>query len=376
MRVAILQDQLRSGGTERQALAIAQGLSALGAETHLVVFRQGGALDDETQGKPYQTHFLPQRLLPADWRAPGLRRLLANLQPDAVIAMGRMANCHLGLLCLRRPPNCALVATFRTGRSIPILHRVALRRADAFVANSRHALARLTIEVNLLADHRAHVIYNGCLRDFDTIIPSFHPANSPTPSPVGQAFLPVSSPASPPSLHLVSISMFRPQKQQLRLIRLCSELPPELNWRLTLAGDGPTLAQCQAETRRLNLQQRVSFPGLLKDPRSLYAAADIAVHVSDAESLPNFLVEAQMAGLPVVAYDTDGVSETFDPGESGFLIRHGDEPGFRSAIVALASNPARALRMSDNARARAKSLFSLDAQSQHYFALVNKLSAP
>ncbi len=356
LRVAILQDHLRSGGTERQALAIAEGLSQRGAETHLVVFRQGGALDEQTIDKPFQTRFLPQRLLPANWRAPGLRRLLADLQPNAVIAMGRMANCHLGLLCLRPPANCALVATFRTGRSIPFLHRVALRRADAFVANSRHALARIANEVNLPADHRAHVIYNGCLRDFDSSIPSFQPADSR-------------------ALHLVSISMFRPQKQQLRLIRLCSELPPELNWRLTLAGDGPTLAQCQAESRRLNLQQRISFPGLLKAPRSLYAAADIAVHVSDAESLPNFLVEAQMAGLPVVAYDTDGVSETFEPGESGFLVRHGDEPGFRSAIAALATNPQLALRMSENARQRAKALFSLAAQSDHYFALVKKLSA-
>ncbi len=271
--------------------------------------------------------------------------------------MGRMANCHAGLLA-KEKRDYKLFATFRTGRSIPYLYRRALNDADHIVANSQEALRRINAEYSIHRLDTSTVIYNGCIRDFETHIPT-----------VGSDLVS----RSPTPIHLASISMFRPQKKQIRLIQICSKLPSSLNWKLTLAGEGPTRNACQAEAQRLGLTDRIHFPGLLKDPRSLYFDADIAVHTSDQESLPNFLVEAQMSGLPVIAYDVNGVGETFLDQESGILISHRDEVAFLAALQKLATDQPLRLQMGDAARTYAHKNFSLKSQTTAYARLFNSL---
>ena len=365
MRVALIQDHLRSGGTERQTLAIAEGLQRAGVETQVIVFRRGGTLDAEAQAGSFETFFLNQGPFRFDWFALGLRSQLKRFAPDVVFTMGRMANCHAGILCLRRPNTVgAIVATCRTGRSIPFLHRLALRHADHVVANSQSALSRLKTDLGPDLAKSATVVHNGCLRNFDTLTPSF-PSPEPRTTHHSQNSV----------LRLCSVSMFRPQKRQSHLLRICSQLPGDINWRLVLAGDGPTFDACKAEARRLGIENRVEFPGLLNDPRSLYSASDIAVHASNRESLPNFLVEAQMAGLPVVAYDVDGVSETFRHAASGFLVPLDDESAFRSALVRLCRDPELRATQSEAARHHAQARFSLEAQNRAYFELVESLAS-
>ncbi|MCA1748723.1 MAG: glycosyltransferase, partial [Sphingomonadales bacterium] len=54
------------------------------------------------------------------------------------------------------------------------------------------------------------------------------------------------------------------------------------------------------------------------------SAFDIFWQTSASEGLPNALIEAQFAGLPVIAFDVGGVGETFIDGETGVLVPSGD----------------------------------------------------
>ncbi len=354
MRVAFIQDHLRSGGTENQTIHIADGLAQSGYETHVVVFRKGGALDKLAQSKSFTLTFLNQGLLKTDWFAPGLKKQIDSIAPDVVIAMGRMGNCHAGLLC-RSERRYTIIATFRTGRAIPYLNRKALAEANFLVANSYEALRRLERTYDIKREEST-VIYNGCIRDFNTSVPSFRNEAS------------VEAP-----IRLASISMFRPQKMQIRLLHICSKLKTSTPWQLVLAGDGPELQRCKDEAEKLNIADRVEFTGLLKDPKALYYESDIAVHASRAESLPNFLVEAQMAGLPVIAYDVGGVGECFVDGESGFLIDHEDEARFVERLEYLIDSKAVRLQMSEAAREYAEQHFTPQAQLKAYINLLRKL---
>ncbi len=349
MRILLLQDYLRNGGTEQQTLAIAGGLAAANVETHVVVFRRGGTLDSQAENQAYQLHYLKQGPLKTDWFAPSLRKFLAQIKPDVLIPMGRMANCHAGLLPRKRPYK--LVASLRTGKTIPYLYRRALRRADRLVANSQNALSRLKSQYGIHTPDTSNVIYNGCIRDFQKATPN---SNTTT--------------------HLCSVSMFRTQKRQIRLIRICSKLPSDIDWKLTLAGTGPTRKACQAETIRLGLTERITFPGFLADPRDLYQSADIALHVSKQESLPNFLIEAQMAGLPVIAYDVNGVSETFIHEQSGYLVPYQNESQFLDKLISLIRNPDRKRAFSKAALNHAQFNFSLQKQTAAYKALLKSLN--
>jgi len=148
-----------------------------------------------------------------------------------------------------------------------------------------------------------------------------------------------------------------------------------LNWRLVLAGDGPTRNSCICEAEKLGIADRVEFPGLLKDPSPLYFESDIAVHTSEQESLPNFLVEAQMAGLPVIAYQAGGVAETFEDEKSGYLVSQGDEETFLKRLNFLIKSPDLRLQMSQAARDYAMRHFTPRAQLKAYRALLQKLKS-
>ena len=356
MRIAFIQEHLRNGGTENQTLHIAHGLAKAGIDTHVIVFRLGGVLDRKADSSDFHLHFLNQGPLKTDWFAPGLKSLLDSLDIDVLIAMGRMANCQAGLLCSARR-NFKIISTFRTGKTIPWLQRRALKRSDHLVSNSHEALRRIK-ELYAIDRPESTVIYNGCIRSSlqgGGGSPS-RPKNEPTP------------------LRLVSASMFRPEKKQSRLIRICAQLPNTIDWRLTLAGDGPERDSCIAEAQHLNIADRVTFPGLLANPTELYQNSDIAIHASSKESVPNFLVEAQMAGLPVIAYDVGGVCETFLPDESGFLVEHANEDAFVERLKTLAESPDLRLRMSDAGRDYAQRNFTPKAQLQRYIELLNKLN--
>ncbi len=352
MRIAFIQDHLRNGGTENQTLHLANGLAKKGMEIHVIVFRRGGILDEKAAQSKFTLHFLDQGPLKTDWFAPGLNALLRSLGIDIAIPMGRMANCQAGLLVSRKRP-FKIVATFRTGKRIPFLQRRALRQADQVVANSCEALARIK-SVYGIENPNSAVIYNGCIRD----------SRSEQASLQKRAQTPI---------QLVSVSMFRPEKKQIRLLRICSQLPKHFDWRLTLAGQGPQRDSCIQEAVKLRISDRTHFPGLLADPTALYQSSHIAIHASSKESLPNFLVEAQSFGLPVVAYNVDGVGETFLNEKSGFLIENENEGQFIEKLSRIIESHDLRLQMSQAAREYARQHFSSETQITTYIKLFNQL---
>lgn len=106
MKILVVQDHLRSGGTERQTVLLAHGFATAGHETHLVTFRPGGALWPDAATLPAGLHLrsLQQRDTRLDWWAPGLVRHARQLAPEVVLLMGRMANCYGSALQKPSPP--------------------------------------------------------------------------------------------------------------------------------------------------------------------------------------------------------------------------------------------------------------------------------
>ncbi len=152
MNIVILQDYLRSGGTERQSILLGRAFAAAGHATALVTFRPGGALWGTA--RPLEPRALQPFDLGLDWFAPGLGRAVRDLDPAIVLAMGRMANCRAGRLQRlldRSERRGAVVATLRTGKPLPWLFRRSLRAVRHVVANSEEARERLTGREGLAA---------------------------------------------------------------------------------------------------------------------------------------------------------------------------------------------------------------------------------
>lgn len=365
MKILLIQDHLRNGGTERQSVLLANAIAAAGHETTLLTFRPRGTLD-ATVDPRVRRHALQGFDLRWDWFAPGLFRTCARSQPDVILCMGRMANVWAGSL-QRRQPQTAVIATMRTGRKLPCLYRRSLRLCRHIVANSQEA------RENLLAGH-------GLPARKISVIPNalvFPPAAASGPEEAAsRRELRDHYGAGPDTTVLLCVAMFRPEKNQRELIAIAAGLPAGFDWQLWLAGDGPTRAACEQLVAARSLGSRIRFPGFQSDPSPLYRAADLAVHASWSEALSNFLIEAQAHGLPAVAYEAQGVRECFLPERTGWCIPRDDRAAFRDAIARWhAQSPAARAECAAAARARARDAFAPARQITAYLELFTNLSS-
>ena len=359
MKILIVQDYLRSGGTERQSVFMATAFAQAGHEVTLLTFRPRGVLELETEQQPFAFRSLQPFDTRLDWFAPGLLKTVAEAPPDLVLCMGRMANCYAGFI-QRRVPRAAVICTMRTGKLLPYLFVRSLRLSRHIIANS-HVAKRVLTDVYDVPAHRIAVIHNSVINFTDEKAPRnhalrrFHGATAAT-------------------VVLLNVAMFRPEKNQRELIELCAKLPGYLDWQLWLAGDGPARKKCARLAHDLGLGSRVKFLGYQSDPTPLYLAADLAVLASQSESLPNFLIEAQLHGVPAIAYDVVGVGECFVPDRSGYLIRNHDQSGFVAALDRLIRQPAERQRFAHQGREHAQANFVPARQMQAHLSLFRELT--
>lgn len=91
--------------------------------------------------------------------------------------------------------------------------------------------------------------------------------------------------------------------------------PATLVW----AGDGPLLDDARKRAARLGLTDRVRLLGNRTDVPEILPAFDVFAMSSRYEGLPCVIVEAQRAGIPVVATTVNAVPDLVSPGETGLL---------------------------------------------------------
>src|ERR1019366_34285 len=92
---------------------------------------------------------------------------------------------------------------------------------------------------------------------------------------------------------------------------------------LLVVGSGPAAA-LNAEAKVLGLNGRVVFAGERADVPALLPGLTLYVQPSRFEGMPNALMEAMAAGLPVVASAVDGITELINDGVDGWLVPPGD----------------------------------------------------
>src|SRR5688572_1655024 len=157
MKIVVIQDFLRSGGTERQSILLANAFAAEGHATTLLTFRPGGVLESTVASNVTRRALQPfdSRL---DWFAPALSSEVRRSGPDVIVCMGRMANCYSGAL-QREFFNIPVLATMRTGKRLPVLFRRSLATVSHIVANSRDARDTL-VRKHAIESEKISVIHN------------------------------------------------------------------------------------------------------------------------------------------------------------------------------------------------------------------------
>ena len=141
---------------------------------------------------------------------------------------------------------------------------------------------------------------------------------------------------------LITVAMMRPGAKgaSYRLLADALRRLEERRWALLIAGDGPARPEVEAAFAGIGPVRFLSRLGQAAVHR-LHAAADLAVWPALGEAYCMALVEAQAAGVPVVAGMRRGIATVVEDGKTGLLTPEGDEDAFARAVAALLGDPAR-----------------------------------
>jgi glycosyltransferase involved in cell wall biosynthesis len=136
---------------------------------------------------------------------------------------------------------------------------------------------------------------------------------------------------------ILSVGRLETEKNPLLLADIAARLPE--GWRLVVCGEGPLEGELRARIAELGVEDRVDLRGYLPIDgglMDLYRSSDAFLHVSWTEGVPQVLMEAFAAGLPVVATAVGGVPAAV--GDAALQIPPGDAGAAAGALERLASD--------------------------------------
>lgn len=144
----------------------------------------------------------------------------------------------------------------------------------------------------------------------------------------------------PGSRVLITVGRLDHQKGIDLLLSAISLMKPlEDDVHFLIVGDGEQAQTLRQQTIRDGLPARVHFIGRRDDVPSLLAASTALVLPSRWEGMPNVILEAMAAGLPVIATDVEGIAELVRDRVTGLIVPPENPVELASAICWLLTEP-------------------------------------
>ena len=325
------------GGSERHLLTLLPALAAKGVDVRFVGLDMPGA------DPFYEELSVPFERLKRPWKLPwALRRG----KPDIVHTHLVHADVY-GAITTTAP----IVSTkhnpdpFRLG---PWRHaeRMLARRAKRIIAIS-DAVRRFSIDEVGLPPEKFELVYYG----LDELPRPWAP-NPPLQLPEGPL--------------LLCVGRLVVQKGIDTAIRSLPRIPEAA---LLVLGDGPGRAALLRLANELEVGDRVLMPGRVGDIAAIYKRADLLVHPARWEGFGLAMLEAMLAGKPVVATEAGSAPELVVDGETGVIVPASDPPGMAAAVNIILGEPDLARRYGTRGLERARAEFSVEKMTRGTLAV-------
>lgn len=360
LRLFMMMDSLRTGGSERQFALMAGAFRRGPFDLYLgCIQRCGKFLEDlgEIGEYPLGGSFLTLQALHSLSRLVGLLRRTR-------IEVAQSFDLYTNLMLMPAARLARVPVVIASQRQLgdlltPMKRRVqniVFRWADRIVCNSLAAADQLVREG--LPKTKLTVISNGLPPGaFQEAVPAF-----------------------PPKPGVMRIGMIARMNERAKNHALFLRAAAGVATRFPLAdfvlvGDGPFRKECEEFARQLGIGPRTHFLGERHDITSVLAALDVVVSPSRSESLSNAILEAMAAGRPVVATRVGGNPELVRDRETGLLVAPEDEGALANALETMLASPDLAREWGENARRIAQANFTLDYARERFEQLYIDLLA-
>jgi glycosyltransferase involved in cell wall biosynthesis len=324
------------GGSERHLLTLLPALAERGVDVSFVGLDDpAGVLEPfyAELGVPFERLPAPRDLDPA--LAVRLGRTLRALRPDLVHTHLVHADVYGALA-----PGMRVVSTkhnpdpFRAG-PFRFVERALARRAAQVIAISE-AVRRFCVDRVGLPAAKVEVVHYGL-----DALPRPWAENPP---------LELRRPL------LLGVCRLEAQKGLDTAVRALASVPDAM---LLVLGEGPGRAELESLASSLGVRDRVLLPGRVGDVAALYSQADLVVHPARWEGFGLAMLEAMLAGKPVVAARAGSAPELVQTGRTGLLVPVDDAQALSGAVSSLLADPSRMASMGAAGLERARSEFSV-----------------
>ena len=324
--IAVLLDHFGSGGVERVACHLANGLHRRGFGVEMVVLEDSGPvralLNEGVSVRPLGS-------------VPGLRR--AERMKAAVPAIADYLEARSPRL-LHAPGNHTILAAWRAietagfdGVFVPKITNPLMKQAKGLMSrwrrrrDFRRALGRADQLLLLSSDGLRQ------LAQLDpALVPHARVVHNPYVSDEMFRRSAERSRADPPII--LSIGRLSEQKNHSMLIRAAASLR-DRPWRLRICGTGPEEAALRKLAVDLGVGDRLELPGFVGDPVPEHLSAAVMALSSRWEGLPATVLEAIACGCPVISTaSSPGLVELLRSVGAREPVAPDDEPGLSRAL--------------------------------------------
>jgi len=351
LQVLHIIDTLKTGGTENRCVEIATGLNERYFESHLLHFDKGTTRPEKLLSVPIV------RVDITSFRSPSFLRTLWQIVQYI------------------KAQDIKIIQTYGYYSNVPGILAGYLARVPAIIASRRdmgeflspgqrrleHLLWRLAdrVVVNATAIKQA-LAHAGVPREKLVVIPNGVVCT--------EGFVGGDRMNGMPRIGM--IANFRKQKDYITFLdaaKIVLSQRPDTHF--VTVGSGPRVDEVRSYARAQGLEGRVEFLGTMSETSVLAIHQSLTVSVLSShgnEGLPNVVLEAMAAGIPVIASDVGGTREAIVDGKTGFLIPPRNPAALAEKILWVLKNSEEARTMGMEGRHRAESLFSLSKMQESF----------
>jgi glycosyltransferase involved in cell wall biosynthesis len=363
MRIAFILPTFTAGGAERVASLLCNYWVELGHDVTALTFEGAGddrvyPLDDRVTLRGIdalnRNRSLASRVGTNLRRLVRLRAALKAFEPDAIVAFTTEAN---------------LVAIWSAlGLGVPVVVSERNQPDRPGLGHLTRAVRRLSYPLAAALVVQTEGIAQGVRARFGAPVHVL-------PNPIRLASWGGEPRGEQAMKRIVAVGRLVPQKGFAALITSFAALADDYpDWQLVIYGEGTDRAALESAARRLSLGDRIVLPGVSKDMRAAFAAADLFVLPSRYEGYPNVLLEALASSCAAIATDCPGgTAEILGGGKYGVLVEPENPAALTTELERMMSN--QALRRQFAAQAReAVSALDVGAVGRRWLELFASLA--
>lgn len=175
---------------------------------------------------------------------------------------------------------------------------------------------------------------------------------------------------------VASAGRLSPEKNYSGMIEAAREVvASDSNIFFAIFGEGFLRDELERSIDAAGLSGRFLLPGFRTDLPAVLQEIDIFMLPSFTEGLPNVVLEAFVAGKPVVATRVGGTPEVVQHGISGFLTQPHETSAMAVYILQLARDPELRLKMASRGLEHVQQHFGFEQQTQSYESLYRKMAS-